>query len=107
MPDPSNATCSRAAVYYVEVKGGRTVGGYGYQPPEWYVPCGVFCAESAGQAKGMLVKHEGNLDIPDDFLAMRVRKLGTPNRREHPGYLGDRSRWWGRIPEEAFSERDA
>lgn len=84
-------------VYYVEVKGGRTVGGWGYEPPEWYVPCGVFAAETRGQAKWMLVKQDGGLDLPDDFLAMRTQKLGTANRREEPGYLGDRSRWWGHV----------
>ena len=85
-------------VYFVTIPGGKESGGGWYEPPEHYTPCGVFAAETPGQAKWMLVKHDGDLDLPDDFLAMRVRKLGVANRRETAGYLGDRSRWWGKIP---------
>ena len=85
------------SVYFVEIPEGRDAGGYGYQPPEFYTPCGVFVAETRGQAKAMLLAADGDLDVPDDFLAMRVRRLGMPNRREaRPGALGERSRWWGR-----------
>lgn len=54
----------------------RTSGCYD-EPPEWYMPCGIFVAETANQAKYMaLTKWAGQLSsgvYSDDWVNLRAR----------------------------------
>lgn len=55
---------------------GRTVG-MSYEPPdpgEWYVPCGIFVAETRGQAKRMLIDSDNDLDA-EEYLDVRAKLL--------------------------------
>ena len=55
---------------------GRTVG-QSYEPPdpgEWYVPCGIFIAETRGQAKRMLVDSDNDIEL-EEFVDVRVKLL--------------------------------
>lgn len=66
-------------------------------PPETYVPIGVFAAETRGQARWDALRdfcdQVQSAVYPDDFTALRVRLLARHVRRPRGPYSGTDSIW--------------
>jgi hypothetical protein len=67
-------------------------------PGEYLVPCGVFVAETRGQAKRMLLSEFDRQTDPEEFLDVRTRLL---ERDIDVGDISDAliDRLWGRVHE--------
>lgn len=78
---------------------------YQVEPPETYFPCGIFLAETAGQAKADALRsftediRSGVFD--DDWTSLRVRKIPLRLKSSRArGEVSYTSGLWGLWPED-------